>query len=291
MIIGLLGLAFFAPLVAHPGDLLYSDHSDFLALELPSVHFQVQSYRATGELPKWCSHSFAGRVFAFIPAPQMAPFVLTQALPESAFGPLLCWMAVLHVVIAGCGMYVYAQKQGLGETGALVAAVGFMFSGAWLLHMLDGGHLFVGLAWLPFVLLWLERAVRERSLTAATAAAVFYGLLVWNLHPQIAFYAGLFVALWVGGTALEAAGSGRRRTDFSPARNASHRRPCRSWPVDAGLGTRWRASCSSLTLTTIDRPPASPPAISSTRADWRFSTSSARPRNASRAGKKPVGLG
>jgi hypothetical protein len=202
-ILTLLGLIFFAPLVAHPGDLFYSDHSDFLALELPAVHFQVESYRATGELPKWCPHAFAGEVFAFVPSPHMAPFVLTDIVPHGAFGPLLCWMVVLHIIIAGSGMYVYAREEKLSETAALVAACGFMFGGAWLLHILAGGHFFVGLAWLPFVLLYLQRAMRQRSVTAATIAALFYALLVWTLHPQIAFYAGLFIGLWLMRTAYE----------------------------------------------------------------------------------------
>ena len=44
-------MLFFAPLVLHPNQLLYSDYSDFLALELPGVQFQAHAYRTTGELP------------------------------------------------------------------------------------------------------------------------------------------------------------------------------------------------------------------------------------------------
>lgn len=242
----------------HPGDLLYSDHSDFLALELPSVQFQVQSCRATGELPRWCPLSFSGRVFAFVPAPQMLPFVLWDAVPESAFGPILCWMVVLHVIVAGWGMYAYARRQGLGEAGAFVAALGFMFSGAWLLHMLAGGHFFVGLAWLPFVLIYLERAVRERSLKAATIAAIFYGLLSWSLHPQIAFYAGLFVALWAGGTALEDAGY------LGGIGPTSHRRTLRSIVV-CGVFGLWTAGLG-LALTGAQLVPTLASAEGSTRA-------------------------
>jgi hypothetical protein len=250
-------LLFFAPLVLHPDHLLYSDHSDFLALELPGVQFQAHAYRTTGELPRWCPYSFAGRTFASMPYPPLL-FVLTDAMPESAFGPLLSWMVVVHLVLAGVAMFVYARGQGLGEVGAFVAGCGFMFGGAWLLHILDGGHFFVSLAWLPFVLLYLERAIRERSLTAATFAAVFYGLLVWGLHPQISFYAGLLIALWALGTALQEAGY------LDGAGVTSARRTARGLALCVGFGL-WTAGLG-VALAGIQLLPAFASAEGSTRA-------------------------
>lgn len=258
-ILVLLALIFFAPLVAHPGAVLYSDHSDFLSLTLPAIRYHVQSYRATGELPKWCPYSFGGHHgFASVPSPALAPFMQTGFLPESAFGPLLCWMVVLHMLIAGWGAYWYGRRRGLTEVGSLVAACGFMFGGAWLLHTLDGGHVFLGVAWLPFVLLFLERAVRERSLTMATLSALFYALLVWGLHPQIAFYAGVLIAPWVVGTALEEAGYLGGEGPASPTR------AIRSLALCGILGL-WTA-CLGLALTGMYLLPMLASAEGSTRA-------------------------
>src|SRR5260370_32418467 len=82
-----------------------------------------------------------------------------------------------------------------------------MFAGKWMVHLLAGGHyITIGLAWLPLLLLCLEKAVRRGGLRWATAAGMTYALVVLSTHPQWTFYAGLFAALWTLGTALEEAG-------------------------------------------------------------------------------------
>lgn len=194
------GLIFFLPLALHPGDLLYSDNSDFLALHLPDSEFQMQSWHETGEIPWWTPHCFAGRPFVHDLYPVYAVLFL---VPVDAIAPVICWLLVLHVMIAGWGMYAYARWRGLGEVGGLAAGFAAMFAGGWLLHVLVGGHYFVGVAWLPLLLLFLERAIRFGSWSDATIAALAYALVAWGSHLQIAFYAGLLIAFWTLGTALQ----------------------------------------------------------------------------------------
>jgi hypothetical protein len=204
-----LGLLFFGDLVLHPTQALYSDHSDLLAEHLPAKRFLVRSYHETGELPLWCPYQFAGSPFLHDPQVGLfyPPYWLLLALPERYAGAALSWLTVLHVLIAGWGMYAYARTQGLTTLPALVAACGFMFAGKWMLHLLAAGHtITVGLAWLPLLLIGLERAVRRRSLLDATWAGAVFGLVVLGTHPQWTFYAGLFAALWTLGPALEQAG-------------------------------------------------------------------------------------
>ena len=111
-------------------------------------------------------------------------------------------------------MYAYGRDQGLNEASALVAAVGYMFAGAWLQRMLLGGHyLLIGLAWLPLVLLLLERAIRRRSLAWASTAGGVYGLLILGTAPQFTFYASFFIALWTPSGALDRAGWWEARPD------------------------------------------------------------------------------
>lgn len=208
-LLAVLALSFFADLLRHPLQVLYSDHSDLLAMHLPAKRFLVRSWQETGTLPLWCPHSFAG--MAFIHDIQVAPFypphALLYLLPESGIGAALSWLIVLHVLVAGWGMFAYALHRGLGTTAALCAAIGTMFAGKWLLHLLVAGHyVMIGLAWLPLCALFMERAIATGRARWALAAGASFGLIVLGTHPQMTFYAGLFLALWTAGQALECAG-------------------------------------------------------------------------------------
>jgi hypothetical protein len=216
-----LALAFFAPLLLHPGWVLYSDHSDFLVQYLPARHFLVESWRADGELPLWCPYYFAGAPFvhdiqvaAFYP-----PQAVLYALPTDLVGPAMCWLVVAHVVVAGWGAYAYARSQGLGAAGSLVTGLGFMFGGKWMLHLLGAGHqTFAPVAWLPVVVLLFESALRRAGRGEAVAAlargawaGAALGAVALGAQPQLTFYAALFLALWTLGPALEGARAGRGR--------------------------------------------------------------------------------
>lgn len=209
LFIALIGLLFFSDLVTRPDHVLYSDCSDFLTLHLPAKRFLVRSWQQTGEVPLWCPYQFAGMPFvhdvqstAFYP-----PHFVLYLLPERYVGAALSWLVVLHVLIAGAAMLAYARSRGLHGSAALVAAVGYMLAGKWLLHVLAGGHYnMVPLAWLPLVLLWLERAIRRGSVLDATWAGGAYALIVLGAYPYITLYAGLFIALWTLGTALAEGG-------------------------------------------------------------------------------------
>jgi hypothetical protein len=205
-----LGLVFFAPLVLHPGGTFYADRSDLIAEHVPAKVFLVREWRATGELPLWRPDQFGGaplvhdvQVGLFYP-----PHWILFLLPPEGVGPFLSWMVVAHVVLAGWCMYGYARAgQGLTRLGAFVAALGYMFAGKWLSHLLDAGHyILAGLAWLPLALWLLESAVRRVSLVRATAAGAASALLALGTHPQWTFYAGLLLAAWTLGAALESAG-------------------------------------------------------------------------------------
>jgi hypothetical protein len=209
LLLALLCLAFFHDLVLHPGQTLYADHSDLIDLHVPAKRFLVRSVQETGELPLWCPHQLAGAPFVhdiqaglFYP-----PHAILYLLPEDHIGEALSWLVVLHVLLAGWGMFAYGRSQGLTEPAALVAAAGFMFAGRWLLHLLAAGHyVVVGLAWLPLGLLTLERAIRQASFGWATLAGGIYAAMILGTQPQWTFYASLFIAAWSLGAVLERAG-------------------------------------------------------------------------------------
>jgi hypothetical protein len=209
LLITLLGLLFFVNLVLHPTQTLYSDCSDFFVLHLPQKHFLVHTWQETGQLPLWCPYLFSGLPFvhdigASVFYPPLWPLFL---VPEYHLGAAMSWLLVFHVIAAGWCMYAYAWHQGLRGASAVVAAVGYMLAGKWLLHLLAGGHYnMVPLAWLPLVLLWLEEALRRRSVFRATWAGVAFALILLGAFPYVTLYAGLFVALWTLGPVLEASG-------------------------------------------------------------------------------------
>ena len=193
----------FLPLLLSPGGVLYSDHSDMLAMHLPMKWFSVSWFQSTGELPLWCPYSFAG--MPFVHDVQVAAFYPLHAplyyLQPEHVGTFMSWLVAFHVLLAGWSMFGYARLTGLTRTGATAAAIGWMLAGKWLLHVLEGGHyIFAPLAWLPLVLIALhksvahERSFNERVLWTACGGIVF-GLLTLGAHPQITFYCGLCVAL------------------------------------------------------------------------------------------------
>jgi hypothetical protein len=237
LLIPFLGLLFFSELLSHPSQTLYSDYSDLLTLHLPSKHFLVRSWQEHGEIPRWCPYNFAG--MPFVHDPQVSAFyplhLPLYLIPEGQLGAALSWLIVLHVIAAGWCMYAYARHRGLNNTGALIAAVGYMFAGKWLLHVLGGGHYNMApLAWLPLVLLWLEQAIHKTSIVYASWAGAAFGLIVLGAYPYITLYSGLFVAIWTLGVALEDAGF------LSSGEFAVSRRPWACLATWAGMGC-WTA--------------------------------------------------
>jgi hypothetical protein len=209
LLVLVLVLAFFFPLLLHPGEVLYAPYSDLPDLHVPAKRFLVHATRQYGELPLWCPYEMSGSPFVhdiqagiFYP-----PHLLLHFLPEDRVGAGLSWLVVFHVLVAGWGGVAYARWRGLGDTGAAVAGVGWAFAGRWLLHLLAGGHyIVVGLAWLPWLLLALERAIRHNRLGWVLVAGCLDALLILGTHPQWTFYASLFVALMTLGAALELTG-------------------------------------------------------------------------------------
>jgi hypothetical protein len=209
LFLALLGLIFFFPLVIHPAETLYSPGSDLIAEHIPAKRFLLRCWRDTGELPLWRPDQFGGA--PFIHDIQVAVFYpphwILFLLPPEGVGPTLSWLVAAHVVVAGWSMYAYARRQGLSRAGATAAAIGYMFAGKWMFHLLDAGHyILIGMGWLPLVLLLLESAIRRGCLVRATGAGAAFALIILSTHPQWTFYAALFAAMWTLGTALESAG-------------------------------------------------------------------------------------
>jgi hypothetical protein len=217
LILAGLGLLYFGKLLVHPDGVLYSPHSDLLAYFLPTKSFLVHSWQECGELPLWCPNSYGG--MPFIHDIQVAAFYPPHwplfMLPVESLGAALSWLVVLHVILAGWCMYAYARWRGLEGAGAFVAALGYMFAGKWLMHLLAAGHyVMIPLAWLPLGLLLLESGISGRSWLRLCWAGAVFALILLGCHPQMAFYAGVFTALWTLGPVFGGGQSGLERRRF-----------------------------------------------------------------------------
>ena len=198
LVLALLSVIYFTPLWRHPTQLLYSKHSDVLWQHYPWKVFAVASWHEDGELPLWCPYACGGQPFQadgqsnlFYP-----PHAVFYAVPESWVAPLFGLLVWAHVLLAGCGMFAYARWRGLPPVGALVAAVGIMFAGKWLVHVLQAGHyIFIPAAWFPLLLLFLEQAVERRRLGYAAAAGVCLAMLLTGAHPQLVLYSLLLAGI------------------------------------------------------------------------------------------------
>jgi hypothetical protein len=194
-----LALVQFWPLVLHPTETLYSDTSDLLAQHLPAKVFLVRSLHETGELPLWNPEQYAGSPFVhdiqvglFYP-----PHLPLYVLPGSAVGPFLSWLVFAHILLAGWLMYAYARHAGLGELAAFTAGAGYMLAPRWMMQLFLAGHtVTIGIAWIPLVLLCVERAIERRNWRWAFGGGVAYALLILGTHPQWTFYGSLLIGLW-----------------------------------------------------------------------------------------------
>jgi len=195
----IVALLAFWPLVLHPTQTLYSDTNDLLAEHLPAKLFLVRSLRETGELSLWNPEQYAGSPFVhdiqvglFYP-----PHLPLYFISEPTVGPFMSWLVFAHVVLAGWLMYAYGRHAGLDDVAALVAGCGYMLAPRWMMQLFLAGHtVTIGLAWLPLVLLCVERAIQRRRWMWAVSGGVAYAFFVLGTHPQWTFYGSLLVGLW-----------------------------------------------------------------------------------------------
>jgi hypothetical protein len=119
-----------------------------------------------GAWPLWdTSISFGQPLLADPGAQVLYPFTwLALAVPGSMAYTIF---AVLHLLIAAVGMSRLAARLGAGSLGAVAAAVFFVLSGP-VQSSVNLWHHFAGLAWMPWVLLGVERCLhRPRRETLA----------------------------------------------------------------------------------------------------------------------------
>jgi hypothetical protein len=144
----------------------------------PQIQFMAASF-ARGELPFWSPNVFAGQVQIADPQSLIfSPPMLILALINPA--PSLNAVdttVLLMVLLGGSGLVLLARDLGWHWAGALVAALSFMFGAAMAWRIQHIGQV-MSLAYLPFALLFLRRALECRSTIYGAAAGAVAAFIV-----------------------------------------------------------------------------------------------------------------
>lgn len=151
-----------------------------------------------GRLPLWEPAIFNG--FPLYADPQVNTFyppAWLMVLLPTTIG--ISWYMVLHVWLAGLGMYAFVRFMGARRLPALLAGVVFAFGGL-LAGRLWAGHttLYALDAWTPWVLLALAWCVRREAPWTAVVAGFPLGLALLAGHLPSFLYLGLIWTAFVG---------------------------------------------------------------------------------------------
>lgn len=142
------------------------------------------------ELPDWSEQIGAGR--PMLASQQTAPLFPTNyvayVLP---FWDSLELTALLKVLLAASGMFLFCRALALDRAPALLGGISFAFSTyfvVWLAHPHTNAYLL-----LPWLLLAVHDAVRRPTLLAVAGLAAAVGLALLGGHPPSLLLIGLLV--------------------------------------------------------------------------------------------------
>jgi hypothetical protein len=156
---------------------------DIPALIYPFL-FHARAAVLNGELPLWASGIGAGHpFFASYQTAVLSPFTLLDYLLP--FPAALTADVAARLYVGGLGMFLFLRSFPLGMGGALFGGVAFLlnpFSVVWLEHPLSAVA-----AFLPWLLLTVDRAVGRLTARSAAAVAAVTTLTLLAGHPETAF--------------------------------------------------------------------------------------------------------
>ncbi len=168
---------------------------DLIYLEFPHRIF-ARDALLSFQFPHWNPYTFSGMpFFASLNIGVLYPFNLALSLfpvSNSTYWYLLQNMIVLHFFFAGVSMFLYMNYKKFSKPASFFAAIGFMFCGFFVTHVVHSMMLNV-LVWLPLVVLFLEKGIKEEKLHHLVISGLILGTSTLAGHPQITFYEFLFL--------------------------------------------------------------------------------------------------
>ena len=160
--------------------------TDYTAKQLPNALYLQNSWAEMGKVPTWRPQVMGGAPILGNPSYLTAypPYQIVMILPAAwAMNVLFA----LHLSLAGVGLYTYARvRLGFAQIGASCSAIAFMLAPKLLAHV-SGGQLdvVIAVAWLPWILLAIDRALETLSPIWAWVGGLLIGLAT-VAHPPTA---------------------------------------------------------------------------------------------------------
>ena len=154
----------------------------------------VHKWVARGVIPLWNPHQFCGA--PFLANLQSAVFYPPNLIfvffdPARALG----FSVALHLLLAAIGIFCLSRGLGVSVAGAVLSGVCFGFC-TFLVSWAELPTVICTIAWLPWIILTVDRLFDRPSPIRAAALAVLLALCVLGGHLQMAFYCALTTALW-----------------------------------------------------------------------------------------------
>ncbi len=203
--VGLLGAAvaiFFWPATALEGAFFVQD---VMVQNYPFRDFFARALRE-GQLPLWNAAINCG--FPLFAEGQAGPLyppnvILALLLPTWA---ALDWNIVLHLWLAGVGMYALVRAFGAVRPAALCAGLCYALSGYMVVRAMSPNFIDV-CAWLPLLFWLVDRILKRGHFFYVLLFALVIGLQLLAGHPQAALYGAVAVAgYWLYRSWVQGAG-------------------------------------------------------------------------------------
>ena len=104
---------------------------------------------------------------------------------------------ISHYLLAALGTYLFAMRRGLSAASAMLAACAFAFSGFMMVHCIHP-TVIAALAWMPFVLLFVDKAVSDgRIFPSLLWAGVVLALQILGGQSQCVFFTVLIATAFL----------------------------------------------------------------------------------------------
>lgn len=144
---------------------------------------------ARGEWPLWNPYIFAGMpLLASIQPGALYPptWLFAVLAPQVAMNVLV--ITTYHLALFGT--YLYLRRIGATRIGAVIAAIVFAFGGYMIAHL---GHTnrINAAAWLPWILLAIEKLHQQARWRWVALGALFIALQLFAGEPQMTLYTGM----------------------------------------------------------------------------------------------------
>jgi len=166
---------------------------DILLYFLPMTAF-AQRWLSDGVLPIWNPLTLFGQPYLGNPQ-QWLFYPSTVLLPLLHPARYLSWSMVLHLWLAGFGMWLYLRSLQVGAAPALFGGTAWMLSGAFVPRAQFPG-MFQTIALLGWLLWATERVTQTRRAGAGALLALTLAMVWLAGHAQMAYMTTLLSVVW-----------------------------------------------------------------------------------------------